>query len=228
MKDRYMATVYITQNLTRDIQRVINRMRDGELEQTVPDAGKSISCNAVELLNRLAWGDHYHLMSQLPKDWLRQPGSADINVITGVDEDCRPTKETVSFSNLNGYFERPTADRWGAPRPECTKAWIEQHIQFTGAPEALAKLDEINTRNEISTKWEKTFGDISTFLSKCKSLNEGLKVWPGLALYIPPAYMERINTKVERKARAEQLTASVDLEELTAAAIAAKLSGVSA
>lgn len=223
-----MATVYITQQLTKDIHRVVSRMKDNEVETTVPDVGKSMSANAVELLNRLSWGDHYHLMSQLPKDWLRQPGAVDINVIVGTDEDGNVDKSTISFSNLNGYIERPCNDRWGAPRPECTKEWLEQHIHFHGASEAMAKLADIKTRDEIHARWEKTYGDISSFLSKCKSLNEGLKVWPGLALYIPPAYMERINTKIERKARVEQLIANVDLEELTAAAIAAKLGGVSA
>lgn len=228
MKDRHMATVYITQELTKNIHRVIHRMRDNEVESSAPDCDRSITVNAAEMLNRLAWGDHYHLMSQLPKDWLRQPSGADINVITDTTEDGEQTKFAVSFSGLTGYYERPTADRWGAPRPECTQAWLEQHMQFTGAFEAMEKLKVLKNRKEIHEKWDKTFGDISTFLSKCKSLNEGLKVWPGLQLYIPSQYMDRINTKVERKARAEQLVADVDLEELTAAAIAAKLSGVSA
>lgn len=227
MKDRHMATVYITQNLKKDIQRVISRMRDNEVESTIPGHDKSITADASEMLNHIAWGEYYHLKSQLPTGWLRQPSGADINVTVGVDEYGNPNKHTVSYSQLSGYFERPTNDRWGAPRPEVTKEWFEQH-SFAGAAETLEKLKQLDTRDEIHAKWEKTYGDISKFLDKCKSLNEGLKTWPSLQLYIPPAYIDRVNTKIERKARTEQLLAEVDLEELTANAIAAKLSGVSA
>jgi len=221
-----MATVYITQQLTKDIHRVISRMQDNEVAETVPDHGKSITVNATEMLNHLAWGDHHHLMAQLPKDWLRQPGSADVNVILGVTEEGKPNKHCVSYAQLNGYFERPCNDRWGAPRPEATKQWFEQHMQFTGAAETLEKIKQLDTRDEINAKWAKTYGDISKFLSKCKSLNEALKLWPGLQLYVPSQYIERVNTKVERKARETEIIATVDLEELTANAIAAKLSGV--
>lgn len=223
-----MATVYITQQLTKDIHRVISRMKDNEVAETIPDHGKSITVNSSEMLNHIAWGDYHHLITQLPESWLRQPGSADINVIVGVTEDGKENKHTVSYSQLHGYFERPTNDRWGAPRPEATKAWFEQHVQFPGAYETLEKLKQLDTRDEIHAKWDKTYGDITKFLSKCKSLNEALKTWPSLQLYVPSQYIERVNTKIERKARTEQLLAEVNLEELTANAIAAKLSGVSA
>lgn len=223
-----MATVYITQQLRNDITRVINRMSDKEVEDTVPNARNSISVDASELANRAAWGDHYHLIKQLPPDWLKQPGSVDINVTVGIDEDGKPIKETVSFTGLTYYKERPSIDRWGAPRPEVTKQWLEANTHMTPAEMALVKLEDIATRNEIQLRWQKTDGDIRTFLNKCKSLNEALKLWPGVQLYIPASYIERVNTKVDRKSRTDDVLASVDIGELTAAAIAAKLSGVSA
>jgi hypothetical protein len=126
---------------------------------------------------------------------------------------------------MANYYEAPTSERWGAPRPQCTKAWLQSRLQLTGAQEILDRLAEKEIRTEIHERWGKVNSDIQVFLNKCKSLNEALRLWPALKMYVPEEYIERVETKVERRKRETEIVESVDIGELTAAAIAAKLSG---
>jgi hypothetical protein len=221
-----MATVYITRELENRIHNKIVKMRDQEVQIEVPSNDKSITIDASELLMQAAWGDYQHVFPQLPKDWLKHSKAQDLNVVTSVDEAGREEKYCVNLVGLQNYYEIPTADRWSAPRPSCTKSWLETRLHLTGAQEILDQIAEKEIRTTIWAKWDKVGSDIKLFLSKCKSLNEALRLWPALQMYVPQEYIDRVNHKVERRKREAEITETVNLEELTATAIAAKLSGV--
>lgn len=221
-----MATVYITQELTNKIHNRIVKMRDQEINIEVPDNDKAIVIDASELLMQMAWGDYKHVFPQLPKEWLKHNKTQDFNVITSVDEAGNETKYGVSIAGLTNYYEIPTSDRWSAPRPQCTKAWLETRLHLTGTQDILDQLAQKEIRTVIHEKWHKVDTDIKAFLNKCKSLNEALRLWPALQLYVPQEYIDRVNHKIERRKRETEIISTVDLEELTATAIAAKLSGV--
>lgn len=221
-----MATVYITQELTKKVKNRICHMRDREIELEVPDNEKNITVDASELLMQMAWGDYKHVFPQLPKEWLKHNKTQDVNVLTAEDENGNSEKYHFNIVGLQNYYEPPTADRWGGPRPTCTKAWLETKLHLTGAQDMMDQLAQKEIRTTIHTKWEKVNVDIQAFLNKCKSLNEALRLWPALKMYVPEEYIERVETKVERRKRETDIIETVDLEELTATAIAAKLSGV--
>jgi hypothetical protein len=75
----------------------------------------------------------------------------------------------------------------------------------------------------INARWEKIKVDIDEFLQKCKSLNEAVKLFPGVRMYIHYDDRERLDRKLERPAQRAKIVESYDTEGLTAAAIAAKL-----
>jgi hypothetical protein len=219
-----MATVYITKELSNQIKRRIEKMRDHEVESDIPKHDKSVELDASELLMQASWGDHLHVLPQLPKDWLKKSMSQEINVIT-TGEDGQEQKYCVTVGRLTNYYEIPTAERWGAPRPQCTKAWLESKLHLVGAQEMLERLSDKEVRTTIFSKWDKVNADIQLFLNKCKSLNEALRLWPALKMYVPEEYIDRVNHKVERRQRETDIIETVDIGGLTAAAIAAKLSG---
>lgn len=221
-----MATVYITRELENRIHNKIVKMRDQEVQIEVPKNDVALTVDASALLMQAAWGDYQHVFPQLPKDWLKHSKSQDLNVVTSVDEAGREEKYCVNITGLTNYYEIPTADRWSAPRPSCTKAWLEARAHLAGAQEILDQVAEKEIRTTIWAKWDKVDSDIKLFLSKCKSLNEALRLWPALQMYVPQEYIDRVNHKVERRKREAEITETVNLEELTATAIAAKLSGV--
>lgn len=221
-----MATVYLTQELQNKIHNRIVKMRDQEVHIEVPDNDKAIVVDATELLMQMAWGDYKNVFPQLPKDWLKHSKTQDFNVITEVDVEGRETKYCVSIAGLTNYYEIPTSDRWSAPRPTCTKQWLESNLHLVGTQDILDQLEQKEIRTAIQDKWNKIDSDIKSFLNKCKSLNEALRLWPALKMYVPQEYIDRVNHKVERRQRETEILESVDIGELTAAAIAAKLSGV--
>jgi hypothetical protein len=201
-------------------------MRDKEIQIEAPNNDKMITMNASALLMQMAWGDYQHVFSQLPKDWLVHSNTQDIIVCTDINEQGEyQQKYVVNMGGLMDYYQPPTAQRWGAPRPECTKEWIETRLHLIGAQEILNQVAEKEIRTAITNKWEKVKNDIHAYLDKCKSLNEALRLWPALQLYVPEEYIERVNHKVERRKREADLVETVDLEGLTATAIAAKLAG---
>lgn len=221
-----MATVYITKELEKQIERRIYRMRDREIELEVPNNEKTINVDASELLMQMAWRDHLHVFPQLPKDWLKKSAGQSFYVNFDMGEDGKyASRFAFDMGGLSNYYETPTAERWGAPRPECTKEWLESRLHLKGAQEILTQLTEKETRKTIHEKWEKVNNDIRVFLGKCKSLNEALRLWPSLQLYVPEEYIQRVNHKVERRKRETEIIETVDIEELTATAIAAKLAG---
>ena len=221
-----MATVYITKELEKRIHNRICKMRDREVELEVPDNEKAIVIDATELLMQMAWGDYKPVFTQLPKEWLKHSKTQDFNVICNIDDVGEETRYCVNIVGLTNYYEPPTAERWGYPRPSCTKQWLESKMHLTGTKEILMQLAEKEIRTTIQEKWDKVNKDIQAFLSKCKSLNEALRLWPALKIYVPEEYIDRVNHKVERRQRETEIIESVDIGELTAAAIAAKLSGV--
>lgn len=221
-----MATVYITKELETKIHNRIVKMRDQEVHIEVPDNEKALVVDATELLMQMAWGDYKSVFPQLPKEWLKHSKTQDLYVITEVDAEDRETKYCVSIAGLTGYYEIPTSDRWSAPRPSCTKQWLETRLHLVGAQDILDQLAQKEIRTTIQDKWNKIDSDIKAFLNKCKSLNEALRLWPALKMYVPQEYIERVEYKVERRKRDTEILESVDIGELTAAAIAAKLSGV--
>jgi hypothetical protein len=221
-----MATVYITKELENRVHNKIVKMRDQEVQIEVPSHDKSITVDASELLMQMAWGDYKNVFPQLPKEWLKHSKSQDINVVTGVDDKNNEMKYCINVTGLSMYYEIPTVDRWSGPRPSCSKQWLETRMHLTGTQDILDKLAEKEICTTIHAKWGKVDADIKLFLSKCKSLNEALRLWPALKMYVPHEYIERVETKVERRRRDTEITEVVNLEELTATAIAAKLSGV--
>jgi len=221
-----MATVYITQELSGRVSSAIRRMMDAEITQQNAEINKALESDTSEFLTKAMWGNHLHLKDQMPEEWLSLNTGPSFNVI-GHTDDGKEMAYQISFRNQK-VLNRPHHDRWSEPKIRCTKAYIEANRHMAGVPEILQFLERIELNKEIKQRWLKVEEDVLLFLGKCKSLNEALKLWPGVKLYIPKEYIERAERKVERKVREKEILDETPVETLTAAAIAARLSGITA
>lgn len=222
-----MATVYITQELSSRVSDVIKRMRDADITTQNADTGRPIELDTSEFLTKAMWGEHLHLKDQLPSEWLSINSGPTMTITMPADEDGKQVKHMIGFRNQK-VINRPNHDRWSEPKIECTKAFLDANVDMTGVLNILGYIDRMELNNEIKAKWSKVEQDVLLFLGKCKSLNEALKLWPGVKLYIPSEYIRRVEHKVERKVREKEIKESVATDELTAAAIAARLAGITA
>ena len=223
-----MATVYITKELITRVQQIIDKMRRAERSCDLPNIDKTCSVDASQLFNIGCWGaEHVHLKDVIPKDWMQDATEVDVTV-RGTLEDGSEIKTRVRFNGLTKAYQRPSKDYWNRSASELT---IEQlralPEDMRGRSELLQRWDDAVTEFALNARWKKVSEDISEFLEKCKSLNEAVKLFPGVRMYISLEDAERLDRKVERAAQRKAIVHSYDTEGLTAAAIAAKLAQTS-
>lgn len=220
-----MATVGITKELRDRVSSVIKKMKDREIKADVPDYDKTINVDATYLFHYGCWGkEHMHLVHEIPHDWL-SPTSENNIVLKGESDDGAELRTYVRFSGLKAYL-RPTSSYYN--KSDCTIDLDELRVMpevIAGRAELLQRWEEELQVSEIEKRWRKIANDIDDFLKKCKTLNEAVKLFPGVRLYIDADDLERLDRKVERMTQRKKIVEEMATDELTAAAIASKLMG---
>jgi hypothetical protein len=223
-----MATVYITKELINRVSSRISAMRRSERSADLPNFDKNILVDASHLFNIGCWGvQHVHLVNQIPKEWLSRIEDGNIT-INGKLDDGRTLATTARFNGMKYAYSRPREGYYNKSDSELPLDYIRSLPEDTvGRTELLQRWDEAVIAMDIDAKWNKVETDITEFLKKCKSLNEAVKLFPNVTMYIHSEDMERLNRKVERATQRKAIVESYDTEGLTAAAIAAKLAEAS-
>lgn len=214
-----MATVGITKELRQRTGIIIDKMRRAEIAADLPDFEKIYSMDAAQLYHIGCWGaEHLHLLDKIPKDWLAPQKNVAISIIGDGNDKAR-----IEFTGVTGWA-RPATDYWNKPGSSLTLDELKAlPDNIVGKAEALKRWDDHLVVVEMTTRWDKVATDIDGFLSKCKSLNEAVKLFPTVRMYIDKTDIERLERKNERPAQRRAIVQSYDTEELTAAAMAAKL-----
>lgn len=223
-----MATVYITKELITRVQQVIDKMRKAERASDLPNIDKNYSVDASQLYNIGCWGsDHVHLKDVIPKDWLSKIENGNIN-IGGTLDDGAKLLASVYFNGMTMAYQRPSKDYWNKSNSELSIEQVRAMPEdMLGRAELLQRWDDAVMEFSLNARWKKVSDDISEFLKKCKSLNEAVKLFPGVRMYIDIEDIERLERKIERQSQRKAIVQSYDTEGLTAAAIAAKLAQAS-
>lgn len=220
-----MATVIVTKDLRRRVLGRIQNMRTKEQFAICPKVGTNISVDASHLFNLLSWGKHYHLMSLIPQegDWLHTPNAMTLRVDAVGGISCR-----INIVGLTSARARPTTNRYTYNDVQISLEDLRALPEETvGRTEALEYFDSFVEHQAIALRWGKIESDVDGFLQKCRSVNEGVKLFPNLRMYLHPDDIDRLDTvKTGSKAKErEDIVASLDVAELTSAAISVKLMG---
>ena len=215
-----MAYVAISNNLISDTQNNIIKMRDKEKAAvTAPPERINVS-NKDANLELLIWGNHLHLRDQMPSEWKKTYNRINARI----HYEWAPEKSTsfdfifesvdpieVPQCNENSYYGHNISV------PENSHLLPQQ---------ARAAVEHQKFCRQTDAKWSDIKTQVSDFLRAAKSLNEALKLWPALALYVSDDYIDRVNNNPKREktaSRAEEIMASISIDQLTAAAVASKL-----
>jgi len=203
-------------------------MRRAERNSDVPNIDKNITLDASQLFNIGCWGEqHVYLVNQIPKDWLGKISDGNIH-IKGTLDDGRHMSTTIRFNGMESAYSRPKDGYYNRADSELTIEHVRSMPEETvGRAELLQRWDESIIALDIDTRWAKVETDITEFLGKCKSLNEAVKLFPGVRMYIHYEDIQRLERKLERPTQRAKIVEDVDTEGLTAAAIAAKLAAAS-
>ena len=215
-----MAYVAISQNLINSTQNNIIKMRDKEKAAvTAPPERMPMSPKSANL-ELLVWGDHLHLRDQMPEDWKTTVSRVNAKVEFDAGKEDKNNFEFVF--DLTDPMEVPTSKNqsyYGFT----VVVGEDSHLLPLAVRDAVA-----NNKFRIQTndKWADIKDKVTKFLGSAKSLNEALKLWPALALYVSDEFVDRVNNNPKREkmaSKAEEIMASISIDELTAAAVASKL-----
>lgn len=220
-----MATVNITKEFKERVEQRIRGMHRKELEAELPNLNKTHQVDASYLYHYGCWGkDHMHLVHEIPKDWLGKISDANVSIRGTIDGD-KKTSCSIRFSGMNAYT-RPKDSYYSKSDSDIAyDDLVAMPDTVLGRAEALAAWEENKQVVAIKAKWDKVERDILEFLGKCKTLNEAVRLFPGVRMYVHRDDLERLDRKVERFSERKKIVQEMATDELTAAAIAAKLMG---
>ena len=219
--------VRITHELQNDVRAKTRRMylKDVELQLGSSDYDKMFYSDGsnTELID-LVWGEHLHLKSQMPTDWMKDLSKeyhphVYLKVKLAVDPVSGDSKHTQFRIIIAGKkpFLVP-------PRQSSGSVYTVDEKNVTGD---LRRLYDLHHQyEELEEKWDKISNDIITYLRSAKSLNSALKSWAELRAFIPQEFLDRVDAKPERTAerkKAEESLASIDRNLAVTSATLVKL-----
>ncbi|MFM1990262.1 MAG: hypothetical protein RJA99_3219 [Pseudomonadota bacterium] len=237
-----MALVRISRQLISDVETRCNVMRNAEVnEQDYPSTERQGSAPELATIQAFMWGDHEHLRTLMPTDWCAVANDFSVTTTYRHDDGHLETTAPVTFTFSSLMTLPPKTSlgyrngKYNCAQVNVQYEVIEQafedpkHPHHMVACAVMAIVDREKRQRKIETVWRVRVANLKDFLGKCKSLNEAIKLWPQVKLYVPQSYIDTVETPVVRTqaaARKEKVTEGLDTDGLTAAAIAAKLAGV--
>lgn len=211
-----MAYVAISGELKENVKEQIKNLQRKD-SGSIPDVPSSVSLDTIpEDLKDKVWGEHRHLEAMMPKEWklYRDELTLKVEFVLENSDVCK--------TSFDIKFNRP-AELACPPNTRPYSFAVEVDEYYPLVAEYLVYRKKIA---EVDARWDKVRIDVMKFLENCKSLNEALKLWPDIRIYIPKQYIERIEKKAERtvsNTSALDILKGIDTDGAVAAAIGARL-----
>jgi hypothetical protein len=220
-----MALVRISQQLLSDVTVGIETFAQTIKQKTI-DPLLGVSANTVvggelaEYLETYCWREAPQLKDQMPSRWC---GKADYINLDLYDQQGRSLVDgyiTVYAEGKRNFKLPPGMNSYGSHRmtikthEHTACQWVTSY-----ATNRKAYMEALDAHN---TKFRALREQVIGFLNGSKSLNDALKKFPDIGLYVPKEYIERVEVKVERAPREvreaqekQDATATIDTNLLT-------------
>ena len=177
----------------------------------------------TELVN-LVWGEHLHLKSQMPTNWMKDL-SKEYN--PHIYLRVQLASDPASGDSKHVKFRVMVAGKKSFLVPPRQNSGSEFTMDEKDLIGDLRRLYDLHHQyEELQTKWRKIAEDVLTYLRSAKSLNSALKNWAELKAFIPQEYLDRVAAKPERTAerkKAEEALANIDRNLAVTSATLVKL-----
>jgi len=225
-----MAFVGISQGLRQEVHNRIRNMRYAELQTLGSDPADTLKFTGNEpwIFERM-WQGKQHLLNELPQSWLPDVERVTVRVKLNWDGTYRGNRINDSEISINLQKGMKVAFPPYLTGTHYPDVYIGFKPDEELPVELLAAIEFRKKHKEVCDRWDKVDHQVETFLNSCKSLNEGLKLWPSLSVYIPKHYLERVEKKADRsegvKSDAAKALEQINTDELQAAAVIARMSG---
>lgn len=222
-----MAYVAITNSLVEDVKNSIDKLMQAELQ--------TIATRFSELRSNLE--THEQIVARA-LDTLWDP-------IKDLRERLAPYARqdalTIKLMHTNEVGAQVKCLQWerlyqGVPpiyttlnaNSRWTAKAIKVKVNGDDIPEVAEFLQFQAQDAEITARWKAVKEQVVTFVRSCKSLNEGVKLWPDVVRYIPESYIKRMDKKTEKvteASKALEALRKMDFDTITASTVLARMSG---
>jgi hypothetical protein len=216
-----MSYVGISGELINNVENHISRMRNKERDAFTTPGGILELSEAPQEVVALLWGEHAHLQNLLPEAWMCKNTSVDLHLNYTLDDSPDANKYSTTFTVKYTTLMAP-------PGTSGYRHDINVPMNTCPIPQAEDYLKWSKEMSAIEARWATVRKQIVNFLKSCKSLNEALKLWPDVRIYIPEEFLKRVAHKVEREvsvSKAAAALANVDTDAAISAAMTARLMG---
>lgn len=212
--------VGITGSLLNEVKNLINWMEQKEMS-AVPDTSEIKIDGEQSWVQEIFWGKYIGLREQIPEEWKSPMKSFRVDEIAYKGKRFSNVVFILTKAVLgppvkqDGYYSRDFV-----PVNTLPPAGLVD-------PAVVEVLEGILARHEVNVRWSRVRDEILGFLQKCKSLNEALKLWPQIEMYIPKSRLDAVAEKrnIEKKeSQAVEALKKMDTANLTAAAVIARMS----
>lgn len=209
-----MAFVGISSNLLSRVDNKIKNMERAELKTLGEEPKVTLPPDNPNILRAL-WGEHLHLKNLIPSTWKSEISNMRASVRIPLEND---------ESKIYGYNIAFT----GPNEAPMTHGYYQVYNLDVNLPE-LAEIHEYAAKHvDISKRWSTVSTKIAEYLKSCKSLNEAVKTWPDVALYVNKEDLDRLEVKREKQVKSTAATealADMNVDELVGAVVIARMSG---
>jgi len=202
-----MALVRISKELlsmvNKQVTEVAIKAATLQVEPMHPKVTNELLAELKETITTHMWGEHIALRNQIPEVWKVKAKEVNVSLLFAgklVTEGIKVNEKFIFPPNTRVSYDQvdvklPVVDGLAAD-------FAKRHIEYKVA--LLAH----------QTKYKEVSNQIEKFLKDAKSLNDALKRFPDLALYIPKIYLDRIELKVERGAKEVEYKEEVEGPEM--------------
>jgi len=207
-----MAYVGISQKLMNDVHGKIRTMENVEDQNNIKMFVGNDSDTPVltgedwAWLERVMWKDKLHLKEQMPNEWMGKINFVDLH-FTRIYANGHTGQTSYRFRVDPEMTVPPKTGTYAPdiPSKECDAL----------PPTSRAK-QFVESSIAIDKKFKEVQEKVNNFLNSCKSLNEAVKLWPGVMLYIPKEYLDKLEEKKAKQSRGPSIDALKALEEMNA------------
>lgn len=214
-----MAYVAITHQLHQDVRTTIRNKLNAELA-LLPSPPDTVNVPEDPALVALVWGEHLPLKDAIPINWMADISRVEYRTsytVDGMNYTCSVLRELGPVMKGPPAHEAYSASAYGGRRFLLN---VPENDPFVADMVAHHR-----QKREITNRWDKIMRDIERFLNSCKSVNEALKLWPDVRIYLPEHVLRRVEEKRAKPAAsaAKEVLGSIDTSSAVAAAVGLEL-----
>ena len=200
-----MALVRISKDLLSVVEHNIRNMSttvrakyvDPLKPTNIPELCVMVRDAATEVL----WGTHKPLLHAMPPDWIETKSRIDARFANfsgelGFSIDIQIPPSAAKKYGLSSYVEVDFRNR--------------EHLVPVEVSYALTKYKDADLDHDA--KYDKVRQQVLAFLKECKSLNDALRKYPDLAMYVPQEFKDRVEEVRERVTKEKKETTHQNVE----------------